>query len=168
MPPRSVVLIGFMAAGKTAVGKALAGRYGFDFTDTDALVEESARSTVPKIFEALGENGFRALEREAVIRAAAREGRVIACGGGAILSVRNYGVLKGAGAIVYLRTSVDELIARLGAGEGRPLLRGDPAESVPRLLAERAPVYESAAELIDDTDSRTPEDVANEIVERLP
>jgi shikimate kinase len=69
---------------------------------------------------------------------------------------------------VYLRTSVDELIARLGTGEGRPLLRGDPAESVPRLLAERAPVYESAAELIVDTDSRTPEDVANEIVERLP
>ncbi|MEX2555716.1 MAG: shikimate kinase [Actinomycetota bacterium] len=168
MPPRSVVLIGFMAAGKTAVGKALADRFGFDFMDTDALVEESARSTVPKIFEALGEEGFRSLEREAVIRAAAREGRVIACGGGAILSVRNYGVLKGAGPIVYLRTSVDELIARLGAGEGRPLLRGDPAEAVPRLLSERAPAYETAAELIVDTDGRTPGDVANEIAERLP
>lgn len=168
MPPRSIVLIGFMAAGKTAVGKALADRFGFDFMDTDALVEESARSTVPKIFEALGEEGFRSLEREAVIRAAAREGRVIACGGGAILSVRNYGVLKGAGPIVYLRTSVDELIARLGAGEGRPLLRGDPAEAVPRLLSERAPAYETAAELIVDTDGRTPADVANEIAERLP
>jgi len=168
MPPRSVVLIGFMAAGKTAVGKALAERFGFDFMDTDALVEESARSTVPKIFEALGEEGFRSLEREAVIRAAAREGRVIACGGGAILSVRNYGVLKGAGPIVYLRTSVDELIARLGAGEGRPLLRGDPAEAVPRLLSERAPAYETAAELVVDTDGRTPADVANEIAERLP
>lgn len=168
MPPRSVVLIGFMAAGKTAVGKALAERFGFDFMDTDALVEESARSTVPKIFEALGEEGFRSLERDAVIRAAAREGRVIACGGGAILSVRNYGVLKGAGPIVYLRTSVDELIARLGAGEGRPLLRGDPAEAVPRLLSERVPAYETAAELIVDTDGRTPDDVANEIAERLP
>jgi shikimate kinase len=168
MPPRSVVLIGFMASGKTAVGKALAERFGFDFMDTDALVEESARSTVPKIFEALGEEGFRSLEREAVIRAAAREGCVIACGGGAILSVRNYGVLKGAGPIVYLRTSVDELIARLGQGEGRPLLRGDPAEAVPRLLSERAPAYETAAELIVDTDGRTPADVAKEIAERLP
>jgi shikimate kinase len=168
MPPRSVVLIGFMASGKTAVGKALAERFGFDFMDTDALVEESARSTVPKIFEALGEGGFRSLEREAVIRAAAREGCVIACGGGAILSVRNYGVLKGAGPIVYLRTSVDELIARLGQGEGRPLLRGDPAEAVPRLLSERAPAYETAAELIVDTDGRTPADVAKEIAERLP
>ncbi len=167
MPPRSVVLIGFMAAGKTAVGHALADRYGYEFTDTDAMVEESARSTVPKIFEALGEEGFRALEREAVVRAAAREGRVIASGGGAILSVRNYGVLKGAGPIVYLRTSVEELIARLGSGEGRPLLRGDPAEIVPKLLSERAPAYESAAELIVDTDGRTPDDVAGEIVERL-
>ena len=168
MPPRSVVLIGFMAAGKSAVGRALAERFGFDFMDTDTLVEEAARSTVPKIFEALGEEGFRSLEREAVIRAAAREGRVIACGGGAILSVRNYGVLKGAGPIVYLRTSVDELIARLGRGEGRPLLGGDPAEAVPRLLSERAPAYETAAELIVDTDGRTPADVANEIAERLP
>ncbi|MGH2728708.1 MAG: shikimate kinase [Actinomycetota bacterium] len=167
MSPRSVVLIGFMAAGKTAVGKALAGRYGFEFVDTDALVEESARSTVPKIFEALGEEGFRSLEREAVTRAAAREGRVIACGGGAILSVRNYGVLKGAGPIVYLRTSVEELIARLGDGVGRPMLRGDPAEAVPRLLSERAPAYETAAELIVDTDGRTPDEVAGEIVERL-
>lgn len=162
------MLIGFMAAGKTAVGKALAERFGFDFMDTDALVEESARSTVPKIFEALGEEGFRSLEREAVIRAAAREGRVIACGGGAILSVRNFGVLKGAGPIVYLRTSVEELIVRLGSGEGRPLLRGDPAEAVPRLLSERAPAYETAAELIVDTDGRTPADVASEIAERLP
>jgi shikimate kinase len=168
MPPRSVVLIGFMAAGKTAVGRALSERLRFDFVDTDSLVEQSARSTVPKIFEALGEEGFRTLEREAVIRAAAREGRVIACGGGAILSVRNYGVLKGAGPVVYLRTSVEELIARLGSGEGRPLLRGDPAELVPRLLAERAPAYETAADLIVDTDSRTPSDVANEIAERLP
>ncbi len=167
MPPRSVVLIGFMAAGKTAVGRALAARYAFEFVDTDDLVEETARSTVPKIFEALGEEGFRSLEREAVIRAAARDGRVIACGGGAILSVRNYGVLKGAGPIVYLRASVDELVGRLGAGEGRPLLRGDPIEAVPRLLAERAPVYESAAELIVDTDGRTPSDVADEIAERL-
>lgn len=167
MLPRSVVLIGFMAAGKTAVGRALAERYGYEFTDTDAMVEASARATVPTIFEALGEDGFRALERDAVVRAAAREGRVIACGGGAILSVRNFGVLKGAGPIVYLRTSVDELIARLGRGEGRPMLHGDPAETVPKLLSERAPAYESAAELIVDTDGRTPGEIADEIVERL-
>jgi shikimate kinase len=156
-----------MAAGKTEVGRALASQLDFEFVDTDALVESSARSTVPQIFKALGEDGFRNLERAAVIEAAAKPGRVIACGGGAILSVRNFGVLKGAGPIVYLRTSVDELVARLGSGEGRPLLRGDPAEAVPRLLAERAPAYETAADLIVDTDRRAPGEVARDIVERL-
>jgi shikimate kinase len=102
-----------------------------------------------------------------VLEAAAKPGRVIACGGGAILSFRNFGILKGAGPIVYLRTSVDELVARLGSGEGRPLLRGDPAESVPRLLAERAPAYETAADLIVDTDGRAPGEVARDILERL-
>ncbi|MGH2786151.1 MAG: shikimate kinase [Actinomycetota bacterium] len=169
-PPRpstSVVLIGFMGSGKTEIGRMLAERLGYEFVDTDALIESSARSTIPQIFKALGEEGLRALERTAVIEAAAKPGRVIACGGGTILSVRNYGVLKGVGPIIYLRTSVEELIARLGEGEGRPLLNGDPAENVPRLLSQRAPAYESAAEVIVDTDGRTPTDVADEIVKRL-
>jgi len=167
MPPRSVVLIGFMAAGKTAVGRALASRLGFEFCDTDEIVAATAGRTVEEIIAADGEKGFRALERDAVVRAAARPGRVVACGGGAVLSVRNYGVLKGAGPIVYLRTSSEELIARLGRGAGRPLLAGDPAEAVPRLLTERAPAYETAADVIVDTDGRSPDEVASEIAERL-
>lgn len=168
MPPRSVVLIGFMAAGKTQVGRALAARLGFEFCDTDEMVAASAGRTVEEIFAAEGEQGFRDLERDAVVRAAARPGRVVACGGGAVLSVRNYGVLKGTGPIVYLRTSPDELIARLGRGEGRPLLGGDPATAVPRMLSERAPAYETAADLVVDTDGRAPDEVATEIAERLP
>jgi len=165
--PRSVVLIGFMAAGKTAVGRALASRLKFEFCDTDDMVTAAAGRTVEEIFAAEGEQGFRSLERAAVIQAAARPGRVIACGGGAVLSVRNYGVLKGAGPIVYLRTSADELIARLGNGEGRPLLAGDPSEAVPRMLSERAPAYETAADVVVDTDGRAPAEVAEEIAEKL-
>jgi len=168
MPPRSVVLIGFMAAGKTTVGRALASLLRFEFCDTDEMIAASAGRTVEEIFAAGGEDGFRALERDAVVQAAARPGRVIACGGGAVLAVRNYGVLKGAGPIVYLRTSVEELLARLGTGEGRPLLRGDPAEAVPRLLSERAPAYETAADLVVDTDGREAAEVAGEIASKLP
>jgi shikimate kinase len=168
MPPRSVVLIGFMAAGKTEVGRALADRLTFTFCDTDDMVESAAGRTISDIFTADGEQRFRELERDAVTQAAAKPGRVIACGGGAILSVRNYGVLKGAGPIVYLRTSADELVARLGRGEARPLLQGDPARSVPKLLTERAPVYETAADLTVDTDGRSPAEVAAEIAEQLP
>lgn len=156
-----------MAAGKTEVGRALATTLGFEFCDTDDMVVREAGRSVEEIFAEHGEAGFREAERNAVVRAAARAGRVIACGGGAILSVRNYGVLKGAGPIVYLRTSVEELVARLGSGEGRPLLAGDPAEAVPRLLAERSPAYETAADLVVDTDRRSPDDVAADIAERL-
>jgi len=167
MPPRSVVLIGFMASGKTAVGRALAQRLGFEFCDTDEMVTTDAGRTVEEIFADEGEQGFRSRERDAVLRAAARPGRVIACGGGAVLSVRNYGVLKGAGPICYLRTTADELIARLGNGRGRPLLKGDPVEAVPRLLAERSPAYETAADIVVDTDGRAPEEIASDIEGRL-
>ena len=168
MPPRSVVLIGFMAAGKTEVGRALAALLGFTFCDTDDMVSAASGRTVEEIFHNDGEQRFRELERDAVMQAAAKPGRIIACGGGAILSVRNYGVLKGAGPIVYLRTTADELIARLGRGEGRPLLEGDPARAVPKLLTERSPAYETAADLTVDTDGRGPDEVAAEIAERLP
>jgi shikimate kinase len=167
MPPRSVVLIGFMGAGKTEVGRALAARLGFQFCDTDHLIVEAAGRTIAEIFAAEGEQAARELERQAVVRAAARPGRVIACGGGTVLFVRNYGVLKGAGPIVYLRASAPELIARLGNGEGRPLLAGDPKTVVPRLLAERAPAYETAADLVVDTDGRNPDEIAADIAERL-
>ena len=167
MPPRSIVLIGFMAAGKTAVGHVLAERLGFEFCDTDQLIVDAAGRPIDEIFAAEGEPRLRELERDAVVRAAAKPGRVVACGGGTILSVRNYGILKGAGPIVYLRASPEELIARLGRGEGRPLLNGDPAGEVPRLLAQRAPAYEAAADVVIDTDGRAPDEVAAEIAETL-
>lgn len=167
MPP-VIVLIGFMGAGKSAVGAALAERLGFDLVDTDALVAEDAGMDVPAIFAAEGENGFRRREAEAVAKACAGSERVIACGGGAILALRNYEALREAGSIVYLRTSADELVRRLGDGAGRPLLGGGKvSEVVPRLLAERGPAYDAAADLVVDTDGRAPADVAEEIVRRL-
>lgn len=156
-----------MAAGKTEVGRALAERLGFEFVDTDELIIEAEGRSIDEIFATDGEPKLRSLERDAVVRAAARPRRVVACGGGTILSVRNYGVLKGAGPIVYLRTSVEQLIVRLGSGEGRPLLRGNPEAEVPRLLAERAPAYEAAADVVVDTDGRAPSEVAVEIAERV-
>ena len=167
MPPRSVVLIGFMGAGKTEVGRALASRLRFEFLATDEMVSVAAGRTVSDIFVVEGEQGFRARERDAVVQAAAKPGRVIACGGGAVLSVRNYGVLKGAGPIVYLRTSPNELIARLGTGENRPLLGADPAKAVPKVLSERATAYETAPDVVVDTDGKAPDEVAATIAKEI-
>ncbi|MCA1834177.1 MAG: shikimate kinase [Actinobacteria bacterium] len=162
---RSIVLIGFMGAGKTEVGGALAALTGLDFVDTDALVEAAAGKSVEQIFAESNEAGFRARETDAVTQAVSGSGRVIACGGGAVLALKNYQALQSAGPIVYLRAPADALRARTGSGAGRPLLSSP--DAFDRLLAERAPAYEAAADLIVDTGGRTPEDVAAEIVALL-
>ena len=163
--PGNVVLIGFMGAGKSVVGRALAERLGMELFDTDAMVEHAAGRRIADLWEAEGEEGFRAREHDAVLKACAGSGRVIACGGGAVLEIRNYGILKGAGTIVYLRAPGAVLQDRVGIALDRPLLREEGAFD--KLLAERQPAYESAADVIVDTDGRTPDDIAAEIAERV-
>lgn len=167
MTPRNVVLIGFSGAGKSVVAARLAERLGFDALDTDAMIEAAAGSPVTAIFDERGEKAFRDLESAAVAEAAAGDGRVIACGGGAILALRNYTALRDAGTIVYLRATPATIVDRLGQAADRPLLRGKAAAAVPALLAERSPAYVNAADVIVDTDGRSPDDVADEIVRML-
>jgi shikimate dehydrogenase len=100
-----------------------------------------------------------------VAAAVSRGGRVIACGGGTILVLRNYRALRDAGDIVYLRSSPATLRSRLSAPTGRPLLH-DPA-AFDRLLAERMPAYEAAADVVVDTDGRAPAEIAAEILDRV-
>jgi len=160
---RNVILIGFSGSGKSTVASLLAARLGYERLDTDAMVAASAGRSVHEIFQRDGETAFRAMESRAVEQAAAGNARVIACGGGAILALRNYTVLRDAGTIVYLRTSPGEILARLGDAPDRPLLRGKAGRAVPALLAERSPAYQSAADLIVDTDGKSAGEVADEI-----
>jgi len=164
--PGNVVLIGFMGAGKTVVGRALSEKLGFQLFDTDRMVEELAGRQIAELWDAEGEEGFRAREHDAVLKACAGSGRVIACGGGAVLEIRNYGILKGAGTVVYLRAPASVLRERVGIALDRPLLREEGAFD--KLLAERQPAYESAADVIVDTDEKSPDEVSSEIAERLP
>lgn len=165
MTRRNIVLIGFMGAGKSAVGRAVADGSGLELVDTDLLVEQEAGRPVAEIFATEGEAGFRSREARAVGAAASRQSCVIASGGGAILSLRNYQALRDSGDIVYLRSSPEQLRARLSDDTARPLL-ADPA-AFDRLLAERTPAYEAAADLIVDTDDRTPAEIAADILARL-
>jgi shikimate kinase len=165
MAPRNVVLIGFMGAGKSSIGRVLADRLSFRLFDTDAMVEEAGARSISAIWDEEGEEGFRLREHDAVLQACAGTGRVIACGGGAVLEIRNYGILKGAGTVVYLRAPAAVLRARAGDGTARPLLKD--AGAFDRLLAERTPAYESAADLIVDTDERTPDELAGDIAGQL-
>lgn len=154
-----------MGAGKSTVGRALADALRMRFVDTDEIVERQAGSTIAEIFASQGEETFRRLEHRAVRQAVRYGGRVIACGGGAILELRNHDLLRAAGPIVYLRASGPVLRARLrGSEDARPLLRARGAFE--RLLAERAAAYRAAADLTVDADAE-PEAVVESIVTGL-
>jgi shikimate kinase len=153
MTGKHLVLIGLMGAGKTSVGAECAQRLGRTFVDTDDLVVSTARMTVEGIFADGGEPRFRQLEHDVVADVSASpEPLVIACGGGTVLDADNRRALRAAGVVVWLRAPAATLLARVGDGATRPLLRDDPAGALARLVRLREPAYEAAAHACVDTD----------------
>lgn len=161
-----VVLVGPMGAGKTTVAALLGDAWGLPVRDTDADVEEAEGRTVSDIFVDSGEERFRALERAAVADALASHDGVLALGGGAVVAEETRVLLDGHD-VVFLRVGLSGAVKRVGLGVGRPLLLGNVRARVKALLDERTPIYESVASLVVDTDDRTPEQVAQEILEAL-
>jgi shikimate kinase len=126
MPPADddapIFLIGFMASGKTTVGRLLAERLEWAFVDLDKLIEDGAGGTVADIFAAEGEEGFRKRETEALREVAQRRKTVIATGGGAPCREENLEAMLGAGRVFWLEVSPEEAVQRAGKASGRPLL----------------------------------------------
>lgn len=166
-----IALVGFMAAGKSSVGKILAARAGLRFVDLDEMIAQTAGQSIPDIFRDHGEVGFRARER-AVLREllAAPTPTVIATGGGTFIDPAMRDAIQRAARSVFLKTRVELLIERLGDGETsgkRPLAAGpDPAVTIRRLYNERTPAYEQS-ELSVVTDGYGIEEVAEELVRVL-
>ena len=153
MTRKHLVLIGLMGAGKTTVGLECARRLGRTFVDTDDLVTDNAHMTVEGIFAKEGEPRFREIERTVVADVCASpEALVIACGGGTVLDAENRRALRASGVVIWLRAPTATLLARVGDGSTRPLLRDDPAGALQRLVRLREPAYESAAHACVDTD----------------
>lgn len=139
-----VSLIGMPGSGKSRTGTLLADMLGFEFVDTDEMVEQAAGKPIPQIFEEAGEEGFRAIETRCVIEATSRPGRVVATGGGVVTRPENRYYLKQNGKTVLLTRGLvpdasDEL-----ATDGRPLSQ---AKGIERLREERAPLYHDWADI---------------------
>ena len=166
MPPsrQNIVLIGFMGSGKTSVGRLIAGRLGFQFLDTDALIVQRAGREIAEIFASEGEERFRELETAALESLAHRERCVIATGGGVVLRERNLELLRALGFVVLLTASEDVIFERVSRNTKRPLLQtANPRETVAALLAARQPAYEAAAQWTLDN-STLPHGAAAEVV----
>lgn len=124
----NIYLVGFMGAGKTAVGRRLARRLGRELVDLDDEIAERAGMTIPEIFAHRGEAGFRRLESEQLERTAARSGLVVATGGGAFSSPANRGLIERTGGVsVFLDVPWSALVDRVDdAADGRPMWRDEP------------------------------------------
>lgn len=159
-----VYLVGMPGAGKSVVGRELAGRLGVPFIDLDAEIERAAGASVPEIFARDGEPAFRAREAEALVEASMHDPAVVACGGGVVLEPANRITLRNTGVAVFLDVPLDRLRDRVHPAVDRPLIRE--AGDLERLLETREPLYrEFAAHVVDGTGS--PGEVADAIVEEL-
>lgn len=144
-----VVLTGFMAVGKTAVGKRLARRLGYDFIDTDQRIEQDAGMTVAELFARLGESEFRARERAFIAGLALEKPTVIATGGGTFVDEANRDALKKLGVTVCLVTSLETVLDRVSRNDSRPLARGDARTRLAELYERRRGAYGKADVLIE-------------------
>jgi shikimate kinase len=160
-----IFLIGFMASGKTTVGRLLAERLEWAFVDLDKVIEDAAGKTVSDIFAAEGEAGFRKRETEALREVAKTRKTVVATGGGAPCRDENLEAMLEEGRVFWLGVSAEEAVQRAGKASGRPLLdsAADPVAAARSLLKSRQPSYARAHARI-DTDGRGAEEIVNGIL----
>jgi shikimate kinase len=155
---RSVVLIGLMGAGKTAVGRRLAQRLDLPFIDADSEIEEAAGQSIKEIFAEHGEAYFREGERKVIARLLGGGPQVLATGGGAYMNPETRASISAQGISVWLRADLRVLLKRVHRRDHRPLLTaGDPETVMKKLMAERNPIYAKADLVVDSRD--VPHDV---------
>lgn len=155
---RSVVLIGLMGAGKTAVGRRLANRLDLPFIDADSEIEVAAGASIREIFAEHGEAYFRQGERKVIARLLENGPQVLAAGGGAYMNPDTRANIKAHGLSVWLKADIKVLMKRVGRRDNRPLLAaGDPEKVMKRLMEERYPIYAEADVTVESRD--VPHDV---------
>ena len=164
---KNIVLVGLMGAGKTSIGRRLAGRLGLPFTDADVEITKAAGCSIDDIFELYGEEAFRDGERRVIARLLEDQPHVLATGGGAFMDPDTRAEIAENGISVWLRADVEVLYQRTRRRNTRPLLQnGDPRATLERLAAERYPIY-AQADITIETDGEKLTETLDHIVNEL-
>jgi len=166
-PCRKIVLVGLMGAGKTKIGRRLAGRLNLPFADSDSEIEAAAGETIEEIFRNRGESVFRDGERRVIARLLAQPIHVLATGGGAFMDPATRALIARSGVAVWLRADLDVLFARVARRGNRPLLQqGDPRAVLAELIERRHPIY-AEADITVDIGEGPPELTTNRVITAL-
>lgn len=164
----NVYLVGPMGAGKSTIGRLLAAELRLDFKDTDKEIEERSGVDIPWIFDMEGEDGFRKRETVVLEELTSQNDVLLATGGGIVMKDENRRLLTTGGRVVYLYTSIDEQVRRTDKDKNRPLLQTeDPRAVLAELMEKRDPLYREVADIVFDTDRRSPKSVAQELAKLL-
>lgn len=142
---RSIVMVGMMGCGKTAIGRRLAQRLDLPFADADEEIEKAAGKSISEIFQDHGEEHFRDGERKVIARLLGSGPQVLATGGGAFMNELTREAIRENGISIWLKADLPVLLRRVGRRDSRPLLRGDNPEIIMKqLLKDRSPIYAKA------------------------
>jgi shikimate kinase len=164
---QSIVFVGLMGAGKTAIGRRVSSMLDLPFTDSDHEIESVSRMTVPDLFERYGEAEFRALEQRVIARLLETGPQVLSTGGGAFMNEQTRAAIAAHGLSVWLKADVDILLDRVSKKQNRPLLQNaNPRAVLEKLMVERYPVYALADVTVPTRDERK-EVIAGEVIEAL-
>ncbi len=165
---QSIVLIGFMGAGKSSVGRCLAQLTGFPRFDTDEMISRDFGMPITQIFAERGEKVFRDAETEVLRRLRQRSDSIIVTGGGIVLRRENVDLLKALGFVVHLHADEETLFRRLMRRPTRPLIQtNNPRATVRKLLGERASLYRAAADMALPTSNLTQHEIARAILRKI-
>lgn len=165
----NIILIGYMGSGKSTVAGELHRKTEMDLIDTDALLVTEQGRSINEIFRTDGEAAFRKLETGLLMRLSERASAyILSTGGGMPVREENRAILKELGTVFFLKAGVDTIIERVKEDTQRPLLQGaDLRAKIAGMLEERTPAYEATADCTIETDDRTVEEIAGEILSRM-
>jgi len=165
----NIVLIGMRGSGKTTVGKILAQKLGRELVEMDELTTRKMGLTIPEIVAKYGWEKFRDIEEELTSEVSGRDNIINASGGGVVTGEKNIIKLKASGVLVWLQAGVNTLVSRTGEDTNRPpLVEGRTRwEDMEIIFKERKPLYQQAADLTVNTENKTPEEVADLVINLL-